>query len=318
MATTIWKGHLSFGLVAIPVKLYRAARPEKVGFHQLYRAPSAANEPAPEQPSPPQKTKRSSAADRIVTPLALEQPAPEPPLSRIRQAAYVPESDEGPRQPVNRNDLVRGYEYERGQYVVVSDDDLRRITPETRKEMQILEFVHFAEIDPVFLESSYYVVPDNGGEKAYALLFEALRQSGYAALAELAMHRREHVVIIRPGGKGLIAHTMYYASEVRAEEEFRTDTGLVKPKELEMAKLLVESLAGKFEPGRYHDKWRERLEALIQERVEGREVTPAAEAPKEHKVVDIMEALQKSLAAARKPASSETPAPSARKRSGRG
>jgi len=252
-------------------------------------------------------------------------------LSRIRQSAYVPESDAGAAAPVSRKDLVRGYEYDRGQYVVVTDEDLKSITPETRKDAQILEFVHLNEIDPVYFETSYYVLPDSGGETAYALLFEALKQTGYAAVTEIAMHRREHIAIIRPGPRGLLAHTMFYSSEVRSQEEFRTDTSLVKPRELEMAKMLVESLAAKFEPGKYRDTYREKLEAMIQARVEGRQVAPAAEAPKQEKVVDIMEALRKSLDAAkakvepaptaeRKPATRETPAakPRVHKRAGRG
>ncbi len=344
MATTIWKGHLSFGLVTIPVKLYRAARAEKVSFHQLYRAPAA---PQTTQEKVPLEEHSSRPVRGFKAPISTASaveaearrqplPEPEPQLSRVRQAAWVPPVEEAPNAavsaPVSRNDLVRGYEYEPDKYVVVSDEDLRGITPETRKQMQILEFVHFAEIDPVYLESSYYVVPDGGGEKAYALLFEALRQTGYAALAELAMHRREHVVIIRPGARGLLAHTMFYASEVRSEEEFRTDTSLVVGRELDMAKLLVEALVAKFEPGKYRDTYREKLEAIIQARVEGRQVAGAAEAPRQQKVVDIMEALQNSLAAARrttetqaapspaerKPASTAAGKPRASKRAGRG
>ena len=341
MPTTIWKGRLSFGLVTIPVKLYRAARAEKVSFHQLYRgsrgsrpqAPDETEEPAELTP-PPARGRKSQAAQppQPVAPLTARQqpaevtprearPTAEPPLSRIRQSAYVPDSEEGAQAPVSRKDLVRGYEYDRGQYVVITDEDLKSITPETRKDAQILEFVHLSEVDPVYFESSYYVLPDGGGETAYALLFEALRQTGYAALAELAMHRREHVAIIRPGPRGLLAHTMYYSSEVKSEEEFRTDTSLVKPRELEMAKMLVESLAAKFEPGKYRDTYREKLEAMIHARVEGRQVAPVAAAPKAEKVVDIMDALQKSLASLKKPAASEAPVaakPRTQKRAGRG
>src|SRR5579884_1408579 len=315
MPTTIWKGHLSFGLVSIPVKLYRAARAEKVSFHHLYRAPAPVPREEPEEvalPEEPQPRGRKAAAPpepRAGVPVkARQQPQsePEPQFSRIRQAAYVPESDEGVGAPVNRSDLVRGYEYDRGHYVVLSDADLRSIAPENKREMQILEFVRFGEIDPVFLESSYYVVPDTGGEKAYALLFEALRQTGYAALAELAMHRREHVVIIRPGARGLIGHTMFYTNEVRSEEEFRTDTSLVQERELGMAKLLVQSLAAKFEAGKYRDTYRERLEAMIQERVQGRRVAAVAEpVPAREKVVDITEALRRSLEQLKKPVAVE-------------
>ena len=229
MPATTWKGHLSFGLVTIPVRLYRAARAEKVSFHRLYRGPAVPRDDDFEEPeTPPAPPPRGRKATTTAAPAApvqarqQPQPEPQPLLSRIRETPVVPASAEAPEQPVDRKDLVRGYEVDRGHYVVVSDEDLRSITPETRKEMQILEFVRFGEIDPVYLESSYYVVPDGGGEKAYALLFEALRETGYAALAEVAMHRREHIVIIRPGRRGLIAHTMFYDAEVRSQEEFRT------------------------------------------------------------------------------------------------
>ncbi len=301
MPVSVWKGHLAFGLVTIPVKLYRAARADKVKFRQLYRQPQEQEAPAPP------RSRQASPAE-----------PPPPVLSRIRQAAYVPDAgdrDEAPPQPVPRSDLVRGYEYDPGRYVVVTKEDLRAITPETRRDMQIVEFVHLDEIDPVYYESSYYVAPDSGGERPYALFFETLRETGYVGLAELAMHRREHIVVVRPGKRGLIAHTMFYPSEVHADEEFPADTGVVKPKELEMAKLLVEAQTAKFEPEKFRDTYKERLEQLIQSRIAGRQTAAAAEQPKgAEKVVDIMDALQKSLAALKKPATSAAQKP-ARKRS---
>src|SRR5204862_3268635 len=101
--------------------------------------------------------------------------------------------------------------------------------------MEIVEFVRMPEIDPIYLETSYYVSPEGAGEKPYALLFESLRESGYVALAEFAMHRRRHAVVIRPGSTGIIAHTMYYTDEIRKTDEFRTDTGLANRKELDLA-----------------------------------------------------------------------------------
>jgi DNA end-binding protein Ku len=309
MPASVWKGHLAFGLVTIPVKLQRAARAEKVRFHQLHKQARAAGEsPGPEPPSPP-KRGRTEAAE---APQAAE---PAPVLTRIRQAAYVPDAEEGRTQPVPRSELVRGFEYDPGQYVEVSNEDLRAIAPETRRDMQIVEFVRLAEIDPVYFESSYYVVPDNGGERPYALFFATLRETGYVGLAELAMHRREHIVAIRPGRRGLIAHTMFYPSEVHAEEEYRVDAGAVKPRELEMAKLLVESQTAKFEPEKFRDTYRERLEQLIQSRIEGHQTAAAARPPERAaEVVDIMEALQKSLAAVKKPVAAAAAKP-ARKRS---
>jgi len=205
-------------------------------------------------------------------------------------------------QPIPREEILKGYEYQPDQYVLVSKEELRSITPKTSNDIQILEFVHLREIDPVYLETSYYAEPEPGGEKPYALLYRALRQTGYVALAQIAMHRREHVAIIRPGERGILMHTMYYTNEVRKDQEFTADLALVAPRELDLAIKLIGALAGKFEPEKFRDKYREQVEALIAGKIEGRDVVageglPAATAP----VANIMDALKKSLAAARKP-----------------
>src|ERR1700688_1341297 len=120
-----------------------------------------------------------------------------------------------------------------------------------------MEFVPQAEVDPVYLDATYYVVPERAGEKPYTLLYEALRRSGYVSIAQLTMHSREHLVLLRPGRFGLLLHTLFYS------DEFRTDTEWVAPQELELARLLVESLAARFEPAKYKDSYRENLRALI-------------------------------------------------------
>ncbi len=112
-------------------------------------------------------------------------------------------------EPIPREEILKGSEYQPDQYVLVSKEELRSITPKTSNDIQILEFVHLREIDPVYLETSYYAEPESAGEKPYALLYRALRQTGYVALAQIAMHRREHVAIIRPGERGILMHTMY-------------------------------------------------------------------------------------------------------------
>src|SRR5947209_9493064 len=146
--------------------------------------------------------------------------------------------------------------------------------------MEILEFVKSSEIDPLYFESSYYMAPEAAGEKAYALLFEALRRTGYVGLAKVAMHSREHIVILRPGVQGIVLHTMYYADEVRKVEEFRTNTSLVADKELELAQMFVKSLEASFEPEKYRDEYRENLKTLIQAKVEGQAFVEPQPAPK--------------------------------------
>jgi len=261
MASSVWRGHLTFGLVSFPVRLFSAARSETVSFNLLHKDDH----------------------------------------SRIRQVTYCQAED----KPVQRSELVKGYEYEKDKYVVIDDEDIKKVAPKTAKVMEILEFVKSEQVDPIYLESSYYVAPDEGGEKPYALLFQALRESQYYALAKVAMHNREHIIVLRPGSKGILSHTMYYQDEIRQVEEFRTDTSLVKEKELAMAKMLITSLEAEFEPQKYHDQYRDNLQKMIEDKIEGRKVV---EAPTEHvaPVIDIMEALKKSLAEKRKPAQAAT------------
>jgi DNA end-binding protein Ku len=257
MAASVWKGHLTFGLVTIPVRLFSAARSETISFNMLHKDDH----------------------------------------SRIRQVTYCQKED----KPIQRSETVKGYEYEKDHYVVIDDEDIKKVAPKTARVMEILEFVKSDQVDPVYLESSYYVAPDEGGEKAYALLFTALKDSGYYALAKVAMHNREHIIVLRPGAKGILSHTMFYQDEIRQVDEFRTDTSLVKDKELAMAKMLISSLEADFEPQKYHDEYRANLQKLIEDKIEGRKVV---EIPTERvaPVIDIMEALKKSLAEKRKPA----------------
>ena len=266
MAASVWKGHLIFGMVSFPIRLFSAARSETISFNLLHKDDH----------------------------------------SRIRQVTYCQLED----KPISRAETVKGYEYEKDHYVVIDDEDIRKVAPRTAKVMEILEFVKADQVDPIYLESSYYVAPDEGGEKAYALLFTALKDSGYYGVAKVAMHNREHIIVLRPGAKGILSHTMYYQDEIRQVEEFRTDTSLVKEKELAMAKMLISSLEENFEPQKYHDSYRDNLQKMIEDKIEGRNVV---ETPSEHfaPVIDIMEALKKSLAAKRKPAMVATAAAAA-------
>jgi DNA end-binding protein Ku len=263
VASTVWRGHLTFGLVSLPVKLFTAARGESISFNQLHRTDN----------------------------------------SRVKQVLYCQAEDE----PIERSEIVKGFEYDKGKYVVIDEEDIRKVQPKTAKVMEILEFVKSADVDPVYFESSYYMSPDEAGEKPYALLFDALKRTGYAGVAKVSMHNREHIVILRPGPRGILLHTMYYAHEIRAVEEFRTDVSLVKDKEVELATGLIQALAADFEPQKYHDTYRDNLLAMIEAKKAGQAVVeaPAAEPAK---VVDILEALKKSLEMARKPAAKETEA----------
>jgi len=151
------------------------------------------------------------------------------------------------------------------------------------------------------------MAPDEGGQKPYALLFQALRETKYYGIAKVAMHNREHIVILRPNGKGVVLHTMFYADEIRQVDEFSTDTSQVKEKELALAKMLIDSLTAEFEPQKYQDTYRTNLQAMIQAKLEGQQVV-ATPTPHIAPVIDIMEALKRSLAEQKKPVASATAA----------
>lgn len=216
--------------------------------------------------------------------------------------------------PLPKDQILKAFELEKDRYVVFEPREIAALKPQTSSELAIEEFVRLAEIDPVFFETSYYVEPDTGGEKPYALLYAALSDSGYAAMGAFAMHGREHAAVVRPGRRGLILHTLFYAKEVRAEAEYTADVTAVVGKERQLAVSLVQALAAPFEAAKLKSAQEERLQALVESRapqaVAAAGVEPArAAAPP----VDIMEALRKSIAAARKPAASETRTASAQR-----
>jgi DNA end-binding protein Ku len=189
--------------------------------------------------------------------------------------------------------------------VVLQPQEVAALRPQTSSEMEITEFVKVEEIDPIYYETSYYVVPEAGGEKPYGLLYAALRDTGKAGLGSLAMHGRQHVVAIRAGRDALMLHVMFYENEV-GRAPHRVEGDAPSAKELDLAKMLVGALEAKFDPGKWKDAYEERLKALIESRTP---VAAAGAAPAKRAAVpegaDLMEALRKSLAIARKPVESE-------------
>lgn len=226
--------------------------------------------------------------------------------SRIRQQTFCPTCN----ATVDRADLVRGYEFAKDQYVRVSDEELKRLEGEASKVIDINEFVPLADVDPICFERTYYLGPDKGGEKAYRLLAEAMAKSQRVALAKFMQRGKESLVLVRPAQDGLMLHTMYFADEVRDFGEIDKGGAIaVRENELKLALQLIEGLSTEaFQPDRYHDEYRQRVLALIDQKVEGREVTAApAEAPRAQ-VIDLMDALKQSLAkSAPRPAGERKP-----------
>lgn len=312
MASTVWRGYISFGLISIPVRLFRAARAERVGLRRMYRAESPASVEAPEIPlrqgsvRAPESIVAKAGPARRAEPIEQSPitsfPSPaQPVLTPVKQASVRSGSDE----VLPEQSIVKGYEYEKGRFVALEQEELKSVAPKTSTAMEIEEFVALAEVDPVYFETSYYVTPEEAGEKAYALLYRSMQTTGLVAIAQFAMHNREHVVVLRPGKHGLLAHTMFFASEVRGDEEFDTDTSTVAAKELNLAETLIQSLAASFEPEKYKDSYRERLESMIAKKVERQPVTAVETVSKPAAVVDIADALRRSLANLKKPASSD-------------
>jgi DNA end-binding protein Ku len=252
MASSVWSGYLTFGLISMPVRLFSGARSSSISFHMLHRDD----------------------------------------LQRIKQQLYCPHDN----RVVERSEIVKGYEFRKDEYVVIEPEEIKKIEPKTAKTMEILEFVKAAEVDPLYFESSYYMMPEEAGRRPYALLTKALEESEYVAIAKLTMHNREYTVFLRPYDGGMTLHTMYYKEEVRHVEGYGRPDVELKDAEVKVAHQLIEALADKWDPEKYQDTFQENLKKLIEAKLEGHEVTPVEKPKKLAPVVDLMAALKQSLA----------------------
>jgi DNA end-binding protein Ku len=213
--------------------------------------------------------------------------------SRIKEVWYCIEED----KPVDRGDIVKGYEYRKGKYVVVDDAELKKTAPATATSVDILQFVKSDEVDPIYLEKSYYVAPERAAAKPYALLRKAMQDSSCHAVAKVAMHGREHIVLIRPTDDGLVLHTLYFTRELhKANAGERVSNQKFSAKEVELARRLIDTLAAPFRPEQYKDEYRQNVERLLEQKRKGQKIT-TVEQPKTAPVVDIMDALRRSMAA---------------------
>ena len=204
---------------------------------------------------------------------------------------------------VDRQHMVRGYEYAKNQYVMLSDDELQGLEQTADHTIDIQEFVPISEVDPVYFEKAYLLGPDKGGHKAYRLLSDAMKQAGVGAVAKFAARGKEQLVLLRQSRNGLMLHGLYYADEVRGFEDVDVGESITpRPNEVALAVQLIQQLAVEsFEPGKYEDEYRKKLLEVVQQKVAGQEIVVAsAPAPRAH-VIDIMEALKASLAARERP-----------------
>jgi DNA end-binding protein Ku len=253
MASTVWKGYISFGLVSVPVRLYTAARALHIGFHQIHAVCG----------------------------------------TRVRQQLVCPTCE----RTVERSELAKGYPVEHDVNVLVTAEELRALEAESSTVMEIQQFVALADVDPIYFETSYYSVAEEPGRRAYALLLQSMRRLNLAAVARITMHGREQVVLIRPYGKGLALHTLYYPAEVRAVSEYGKDEDFpLQPQEIALAETFMQQLTAGFDPSQYSDTYSERVLELVASKQAG--AAPRQEPQRKlAPVIDLMDALKKSLAA---------------------
>ena len=259
MPRAIWSGSISFGLVNIPVKLYSAVSRKSVRFNQIDRTTG----------------------------------------SRIKYKKVAAETGD----EVDNDDIIKGYELPSGEYVTVSDDELAQLDPKASRTIDIEEFVDLSDIDPLFYDSAYYRAPDKATLKPYALLTRAMEESGKVGIARVVMRTKQYLCAVRPQDGSLVMSTMVYADEINAPEqiaELAEVAGIeVSDKELTMANQLIESLSETFDPAKYEDTYRERVLDVIERKAAGEEDIVATPEPQEDKVVDLMAALEASVAAAK-------------------
>jgi DNA end-binding protein Ku len=253
MASTVWKGYISFGLVSVPVRLYAAAREQHVSFNQIH----------------------------------------EPCGSRIKQQTFCPVCD----RVVERNELVKGYQVDRDSYVLVSGDELKTLEADSSEAMEIAQFVSLEEVDPIYYEASYYSAPEDPGKRAYGLLLQAMEKLNVAAIAKVTLHQREQIVLMRPYHQGIVLHTLYFPAEVREIAEYgKTETMNLQKPEMDLAEQFIRQLTAKFEPEQYKDEYQQRVLELIDTKRAGLVITGQPPKPKLAPVIDLMEALKKSIA----------------------
>jgi DNA end-binding protein Ku len=230
--------------------------------------------------------------------------------SRVQQQLFCPKDE----RPIERNEVVKGYEFARGQYVVFNEEELKTLEEKATQQIEIVEFLPKDQIDPIYFSKASYLGPDKGGDRAYALLAKALQETNRWALAKYAARGKQYLVVLRPAGKGLVMQQLFYANEVRSMDELDLGEPTIKDTELKMAIQLAEmGAAEEFHPENYRDEVTDRVREQIQRKIEGEQITATVEEPKAQ-VIDLMEALRASLAgsrpAAKTASKSATSAPS--------
>lgn len=253
MASTVWKGYISFGLISVPIRLFVAAREHHISFNQLHNVCG----------------------------------------TRIRQKLYCPHCE----RDVDRDEIVKGYEVSKDNYVRVSSEELKALEAQSSETMEIQQFVKLPDVDPLYYQTSYFSVAEDPGRKAYSLIFKGMQHLNVGAIAKITLHQREQIVMIRPYEHGLVLHTLYYPEEIRAVAEFDNQPEVeVQKAEVELAEQFMKQLTAQFQPEKMKDEYEERVEQLIESK-QGEAPAPEKQPKKKMApVIDLMEALKKSMA----------------------
>jgi DNA end-binding protein Ku len=298
MPSAVWSGHLHFGLVVMPVRLLVAARTKTTSFRRLHRQPvdenpsvtsfpsfshdredhdSELNERVRETPSTPEEMNDRQAARHQ--------------YSAVRQVLKSEETG----QEIRQEEVVKGYEIAPNEVAAIDPQEIKAAKIETSDTIDLFHFVKATNVDPIYFERSYYVAPDSGTEKVYALLLEAMRKEECLGIARIGMHRREHMLILRPSEDCLVAHTMFYANEIRPAPRLELTTEFSN-KELSMATALVKGYEGEFDPTQFKDLYQERIRKIIDAEVNNRIGTHPAPTTPMRGAPDLMEQIRLSLA----------------------
>ena len=253
MASTVWKGYISFGLISVPIRLYVAAREHHISFNQLHSVCG----------------------------------------TRIRQQLYCPHCE----RVVERDEIVKGYPVDKENYIQVTNEELRALEAQSSETMEIVQFVKLPEVDPLYYQTSYFSVAEDPGRRAYSLIRKGMEDLNVGAIAKITLHQREQIVMIRPWDKGLVLHTLYYPEEIRAVAEFENQPEVdVQKSEVELAEQFMKQLTDAFHPEKLKDEYEARVEQLIESK-QGEAPAPAKQSKRKlAPVIDLMEALKKSMA----------------------
>jgi DNA end-binding protein Ku len=298
MPSAVWSGHLHFGLVAMPVRLLVAARTKMTRFRRLYRKPVNESTFVPSFPSFSHDLEdhgsdlTEGVGETRSTPEEMnDQDMAEHQYSAVRQVLQ----SEVTGEEIRPDEIVKGYETAPNKFAAIDPRQIKEAEIETSDTIDLFHFVKATKVDPIYFERSYYVAPDSGAEKGYALLLQAMRKEECLGIARIGMHRREHILVLRPSEDYLVAYTMFYANEVRPAPRLELASQFSN-KELSMATALIKGYEGDFDPKQFKDLYQGRIRKIIEAQVDSRIETHPAPTSPTSRTPDLMEQIRLSLA----------------------